>query len=81
MIGSIAAQLMILYDEAMKNKEPDAARAYALAINIVRNETEGVEIRFDGPPPTLRKIPRLGFPDGLVKRLSPKHRPVTTSTQ
>lgn len=76
MIGSIAAQLMILYDEAMKENEREAAEAYAMALNVVRNETKGVKIFFDGPPPTLRKVPRRQFPDTFVKRLAPKHRPV-----
>lgn len=75
MVCSIAAQLMILYDEAMKEKNTEAAEAYARSLNIVRNETPGVRILFDGPPPTLRQIPRIGFPDDLARRLSPKHRP------
>lgn len=75
MITSIAAQLMILYDDAMSKKNKDAARAYATAINVVRNQTKGVKITFNGPPPTLRSIPRISFPKELESRLSPKHRP------
>jgi hypothetical protein len=79
MLSSIAAQLMILYDEAMKEQRPDVAEAYARALNVVRNETPGVRITFDGPPPTLRQIPRIGFPDELVSRLAPPHRPKSCS--
>ena len=75
MLSSIAAQLMILYDEAVKQGDQDVADAYARALNIVRNETPGVRISFDGPPPTLRRIPRVSFPSGLAKRLAPMHRP------
>lgn len=75
MIGSIAAQLMILYDEAKKEKNEDAAQAYSMALNVVRNETKGVKIFFDGPPPILRKVPRASFPEKYADRLSPKHRP------
>jgi hypothetical protein len=75
MLSSIAAQLMILYDEAMKERRPDVAEAYARALNVVRNETPGVRITFDGPPPTLRQIPRVTFPENLVHRLAPPHRP------
>lgn len=75
MMTSIAAQLMILYDDAMNKREKDAAKAYAMAINVVRNQTKGVKISFNGPPPTLRSIPRISFPEDLKSRLSPKHRP------
>lgn len=75
MLSTVAAQLMILFDEAMKEGDRDVAEAYARALNIVRNETAGVRITFDGPPPTLRQIPRVSFPASLVKRLAPKHRP------
>jgi hypothetical protein len=75
MLASIAAQLMILYDEAMKRGDQDVAEAYARSLNIVRNETPGVRISFGGPPPTLRQIPRVAFPQTLFKRLAPKHRP------
>ncbi len=75
MLASIAAQLMILYDEAMKRGDRDVAEAYARSLNIVRNETPGVRISFDGPPPTLRQIPRVAFPQNLLKRLAPTHRP------
>lgn len=75
MLGSIAAQLMILYDNAMSEDRTEAAEAYAMALNVVRNETEGVKIFFDGPPPTVRTVPRAEFPMELTNRLAPKHRP------
>ena len=75
MLGSIAAQLMILYDDAMARGEEEAAEAYAMALNVVRNETDGVKIFFDGPPPTLRTVPRKTFPEDLESRLAPVHRP------
>lgn len=75
MLGSIAAQLMILYDDAMSDDREEAAEAYAMALNVVRNETEGVKIFFDGPPPTVRTVPRTEFPKELTTRLAPKHRP------
>jgi len=75
MLSTVAAQLMILFDEAMKAGDRDVAEAYARALNIVRNETDGVRITFDGPPPTLRPVPRVGFPESLAKRLAPSHRP------
>lgn len=75
MLGSIAAQLMILYDDAAADGRSAAAEAYAMALNVVRNETDGVEISFDGPPPTLRTVPRRSFPADLAERLSPVHRP------
>jgi len=75
MLGSIAAQLMILYDDAASKKEKEKADAYAMALNVVRNETEGVKIFFDGPPPTLRTVPRKAFPEDLAGRLAPMHRP------
>ncbi len=75
MLGSIAAQLMILYDDAMGEGRKEAAEAYAMALNVVRNETEGVKIFFDGPPPTLRTVPRKSFPEDLEGRLAPMHRP------
>lgn len=80
MLGSIAAQLMILYDDAMADDRQDAAEAYALALNVVRNETDGVNILFDGPPPTLRTVPRKSFPDDLEDRLAPIHRPSRNGT-
>lgn len=75
MLGSIAAQLMILYDDAMADDRTEAADAYAMALNVVRNETGNVKIFFDGPPPTLRTVPRKSFPDDLEGRLAPMHRP------
>jgi hypothetical protein len=75
MLSRIAAQLMILYDEAMNDKNKEAAQAYARSLNILRTETKGVTITFDGPPPILRKVPRLPFPDDYIHRLSPRHRP------
>jgi len=75
MLGSIAAQLMILYDDAVTDDRPEAAEAYAMALNVVRNESEGVEIVFDGPPPTVRTVPRKTFPEDLAERLAPVHRP------
>jgi hypothetical protein len=81
MLGSIAAQLMILYDDAAANDRSAAADAYAMALNVVRNETEGVKIFFDGPPPTLRTVPRKSFPEDLESRLAPMHRPDRTETE
>jgi hypothetical protein len=78
MLVRIAAQLMILYDDAMSNDRKEAAQAYAMALNVVRNETEGVKITFDGPPPTLRGIPTIDFPERLEERLAPHHRPAQT---
>jgi hypothetical protein len=75
MLGSIAAQLMILYDDAVTDDRSEAAEAYAMALNVVRNESEGVEIVFDGPPPTVRTVPRKSFPENLAERLAPMHRP------
>jgi len=75
MLGSIAAQLMVLYDDAVAEDRPEAAEAYAMAVNVVRNETKGVKIFFDGPPPTLRTVPRQAFPEDLTDRLAPMHRP------
>jgi len=75
MLGRIAAQLMILYDDAVTDGRSEAAEAYAMAINVVRDETEDVEIVFGGPPPTLRTVPRTSFPDDLAERLAPMHRP------
>lgn len=75
MLVRIAAQLMILYDDAMTNDRKEAAEAYAMALNVVRNETDGVKITFDGPPPTLRGIPTIDFPERLEERLAPNHRP------
>lgn len=75
MLGRVAAQLMILYDDAMADDRNEAANAYAMALNVVREETTGVTISFDGPPPTLRRIPKKDFPKDLEGRLAPKHRP------
>lgn len=75
MLVRIAAQLMVLYDDAMSNDRGEAARAYAMALNILRNETEGVPISFDGPPPTLRGIPTVDLPERLNERLAPTYRP------
>jgi hypothetical protein len=80
MMVRIAAQLMILYDDAMSNGRKEAAEAYAMALNVVRSETEGVTISFNGPPPTLRGIPTKEFPDELAQRLAPQHRPVQEET-
>jgi len=78
MLVRIAAQLMVLYDDAVAEGRREAAEAYAIALNVLRNETEGVTISFDGPPPTLRGIPTIDFPDRLEERLAPKHRPSET---
>jgi hypothetical protein len=75
MLSRIAAQLMVLYDEAMNEKNREAARAYARALNVLRTESREVRISFDGPPPILRKVPKLPFPAEHAHRLSPKHRP------
>jgi hypothetical protein len=75
MLSRIAAQLMVLYDEAMNEKNREAAEAYARALNILRTETREVRITFDGPPPILRKVPKIPFPDKHRHRLSSKHRP------
>jgi hypothetical protein len=75
MLGRIAAQLMVLYDDAMTRGRSDAAEAYAMALNVVRAESRDVQIRFGGPPPTLRTVPRKSFPEELEGRLSPMHRP------
>lgn len=75
MVVRIAAQLMVLYDDAKQNKNAKAARAFAQALTVLRNETKGVKIRFDGPPPTLRRIPPTPFPEELCKRLAPSFRP------
>jgi hypothetical protein len=80
MMVRIAAQLMILYDDAMSTDRKEAARAYAMALNVVRNESEGVTISFNGPPPTLRGIPERDFPDELAQRLAPPHRPRSDSS-
>ena len=79
MLSRVVAQLMVLYDGAMREDRPEAAEAYAMALNVVRNETTGVTISFDGPPPTLRTIPRTTFPDDLVDRLAPAHRPQSST--
>lgn len=76
MMVRIAAQLMILYDDAMSDDRKEAAEAYAMALNVVRSETKGVPITFNGPPPTLRGIPTKELPDELAQRLAPQHRPV-----
>lgn len=76
MVVRIAAQLMILYDDAVSEDRKEAAEAYAMALNVVRSETEGVPISFNGPPPTLRGIPTREFPEDLAQRLAPPHRPV-----
>jgi len=75
MLGSIAAQLMILYDDAVTDDRTEAAEAYAMALNVLRNESDGVEIVLDGPPPTVRTVPRKTFPEDLAERLAPIHRP------
>lgn len=80
MLTRIAAQLMILYDDAMSDDRKEAAEAYAMALNVVRDETPGVKITFDGPPPTLRGIPTKDFPEDLVERLAPRQRPVHGDT-
>lgn len=79
MLSRIAAQLMVLYDEAMNDKDRRAAEAYARALNILRTETQDVRITFDGPPPILRKVPRVPFPDDYRDRLSPSHQPSDSS--
>ena len=79
MLSRIAAQLMVLYDEAMNEKNREAAEAYARALNILRTETQDVRITFDGPPPILRKVPKIPFPDEHRHRLSPHHRPADSS--
>ena len=79
MLSRIAAQLMVLYDEAMNEKNREAAEAYARALNILRTETRDVRITFDGPPPILRKVPKIPFPDEHCHRLSPNHRPADAS--
>jgi len=75
MLVRIVAQLMVLYDDAVSSDRREAAQAYAMALNVVRNETKGVTISFDGPPPTLRGIPTIRMPERLADRLAPKHRP------
>lgn len=75
MLGRMAAQLMVLYDDALTEGRTEAAQAYAMSLNVLRNESVSVPIRFGGPPPTLRTVPRLHFPDELKERLSPVHRP------
>lgn len=75
MLVRIVAQLMVLYDDAISSDQGEAAKAYAMALNVVRDETEGVTISFDGPPPTLRGIPTVDFPEQLEDRLAPQHRP------
>lgn len=75
MLARIAAQLLVLYDEAASTEQIEAARAYAHAFNIVRNETRGVRISFGGPPPVLRQVPRLATPEVLTERLPPHLRP------
>ena len=52
-----------------------------MALNVVRNETNGVKIFFDGPPPTLRTVPRKSFPEDLEGRLAPMHRPNQNGTE
>lgn len=81
MLASISAQLMILYDDAVGDDRPEAAEAYALALNVVRNETNGINIAFDGPPPTIRTAPRKSFPDDLEDCLAPMHRPSTNGAE
>ncbi len=75
MIARVAAQLLVLYDEAIEADYPEAAKAFALAFNLVRNETRGVKVSFGGPPPVLRQVPRMDFPDALAERLPPHLRP------
>jgi len=75
LLGRMAAQFMVLYDDAMANGRTEAAEAYAVALNVVRHESGDVSIRFGGPPPTLRKVPRKAFPKDLEGRLAPMHRP------
>ncbi len=81
MLTRIAAQLMVLYDEAMSDDRKEAAEAYAMALNVVRDETPGVKITFDGPPPTLRGIPTKDFPEDLVERLASKQQPIRSDTE
>lgn len=81
MLTRIAAQLMVLYDDAMSDDRKEAAEAYAMALNVVRDETPGVKIAFDGPPPTLRGIPTKDFPEDLAERLAPQQRPVHGDTE
>lgn len=81
MMTRIAAQLMVLYDDAMSDDRKEAAEAYAMALNVVRDETPGVKIIFDGPPPTLRGIPTKDFPEDLAERLAPQQRPVHGNTE
>jgi len=80
MLIRIAAQLMILYDDASSDGRKDASEAYAMALNVVRDETPGVKITFDGPPPTLRGIPTKDFPNELAERLAPQQRPIEGSS-
>jgi hypothetical protein len=75
MLARIAAQLLVLYDEALNADREEEARAYAQAFNVLRDETRGVRITFGGPPPVLRKVPRLPPPPSLVRRLPPHLRP------
>jgi hypothetical protein len=81
MLTRIAAQLMILYDDAMSDDRKEAAQAYARALNVVRDETPGVKITFDGPPPTLRGIPTKDFPEDLAQRLAPHLRPAADEAE
>ncbi len=81
MFVRIAAQLMVLYDDAMSNDRREAAQAYAMALNVLRNETEGIPISFDGPPPTLRGIPTVDFPEQLEEQLAPQYRPARENTE
>jgi hypothetical protein len=62
MLGRIAAQLMVLYDDAMANGRTAAAEAYAMALNVVRNESGDVPIRFGGPRPRSARSPARPFP-------------------
>lgn len=71
----MAAQLMVLYDEAKQEHRTEAAHAYAVALNVLRNETKGVRVTWNGPPPILRTVPRLKLPAVLGERLPATYRP------
>jgi len=81
MVVRIAAQLMVLYDDAASDDRREAAQAYAMALNVLRNETKGVTISFDGPPPILRGIPTIDFPEDLKGRLPQTHRPTEEESE
>ncbi len=81
MLVRIAAQLMVLYDDAVSDDRREAAEAYAMALNVLRDETEGVTISFDGPPPILRGIPTIDFPERLNEQLPPSHRPTEEESE